>query len=193
MMNIMSYILKKARAFRRDETGTATIEFVIIFPILAWSIVAMAVYFDAFRVKSVNLKAAYTISDMLSRENPIIDQAYLDGLKTTFDFLVASNNPTTVRITLVQFETNDPDDPGDDEHLFQYSEVSGSIPPLTQGTLSEIENQIPIMGDGDSVMIVETHMNYVPTFNIGIDPYDLNTLIVTRPRFPPPCWETCIN
>ncbi len=189
----MFYILNKIRNFRREETGTVTVEFVIIFPILTWCILAMSAYFDAYRVKIVNLKAAYTISDMISREYPTLDQPYLNGLKTMFDFLVSSDNPTTVRITMVQFEANDPDNPNDDEHIFKYSAVAGAIPKLTPGTLHQIKDSIPIMGDGDSLMIVETHMSYEPIFDIGLDQFDMNYLIATRPRPTPPCWETCIN
>ena len=190
----MQYIMNKIRKFARDEGGTAVIETVVIFPMLVWAVVAMAVFFDAYRIRSVNLKAAYTISDMLSRENPIVDSNYINGLKTMYDFLVASKSPTWIRVTLVQFETNDPDDPNDDEYIFKWSKASGgSVPDLNQTTLSEVEPDIPIMGDGDSVIIVETHMRYQPAFDVGLKPYDLDNVIVTRPRFAPPCWETCIN
>jgi len=189
----MSFIQRKVRKFVYDESGTLVIEAIIIFPILTWALVAMTVYFDAFRVRSVNLKAAYTISDMLSRENPIVDENYVQGLKTVFDFLVASNHPTWVRISLVRFDINDVDDAGDDEHFVKWSWASDGETPWTNDTISQIESRIPIMANGDTTLIVETHMRYVPAFKIGIKPYDLENFITTRPRFASPCWETCIN
>lgn len=191
----MKIIPKKLRNFWRDETGTAVIEAIIIFPILTWAFVAMTVYFDAFRVRSVNLKAAYTISDLISRENPIVDADYIDGLKTTFDFLTASNNPTWIRVTLVRFNANDPDDPGDDEHIVDWSWGTGpaSPSPYTDASIITVEDRIPVMGNGDTVILVETHLKYDPSFDIGFNSHNFDNFIVTRPRVGPPCWETCIN
>ena len=88
----MSYMLNKIRKFTRDEGGTATTEAVLVFPMLIWALMAMAIYFDAFRVRSVNLKAAYTISDMISRENPFVGPNYISGLNTVYDFLADSSD-----------------------------------------------------------------------------------------------------
>lgn len=186
----MSYILNKIRKFTRDEGGTATTEAVLVFPMLAWAIVAMAVYFDAFRVRSVNLKAAYTISDMISRENPFVGPNYIGGLNTVYDFLASSANPTWVRVSLVQFDTEDPLDDSDGVHILQWSYGTNGKPDLTQATMElEVESQIPVMGHGDSLVLVETHMQYVPFLDVGIAPYALDNFIATRPRFTPPQWN----
>jgi len=189
----MSHLKNKLRNFWRDESGTAVIESVIVFPILMTTLVAMSVYFDAFRVRSVNLKAAYTVSDMVSRVVPILTPNYIDGLGAMFHFLSASNNPTWIRLTLVRFKENDPNTAADDEHIIEYSYATDGQLPLTDATLSDVENRIPIMVNGDTTYIMETHMRYVPTFNIGFSAYDLDHVIMTRPRSVPACWETCIN
>jgi Flp pilus assembly pilin Flp len=183
-------MLNKIRKFTRDEGGTATVEAIIILPMLAWAIVAMAVYFDAFRVRSVNLKAAYTISDMISRENPFVGPNYIGGLNTVYDFLASSNNPTWVRVSLVQFDTEDPLNDNDGVHILQWSHGTNGKPDLTQASmLLEVDSQIPVMGHGDSLVLVETHMQYMPFADIGIDPYALDNFIATRPRFTPPQWS----
>jgi len=189
----MSNILKKIRNFRREESGTAVIEAIIIFPALVWVLVAMIVYFDAFRVRSVNLKAAYTISDMASRANPVISKSYINGLQKVFNFLAASNHPTWIRVTLIRFDINDVDDSSDDEHIVKYSWGTNGKSKLTTGDLVAYKSRIPVMANGDTAFIVETHTRYVPAFKIGIKASDLNNFIVTRPRFGAPCWETCIG
>jgi len=190
----MQFVLNKIRAFYRDTRGTMVVEFVIMLPLLTTLLVAMVVYFDAFRTKSVNLKAAYTLSDMISREVPIIDGDYVDGLKIVFDFLVESPQPTWIRVSLIQFDTGDVDNPGDssdDRYFVRWSDATDGEPVHTDATIAAIKGDIPIMPHGDSVLIVESHMKYFPAFNVGLDPIDLDNRIVTRPRFAPPCWEDC--
>lgn len=189
-----SYLSKKARGFWEDEAGTAVIETAIIFPMLITTLVAMTVFFDAFRVKSVNLKAAYTISDMASRVVPILTPDFVDGLGTMYQFLSGSGSrPTWIRLTLVRFKENDPDLTSDDEYIIEYSYGTNGELPQTDATLVDIKSKIPKMVDGDTTYVMETHMRYQPTFNIGLNAYDLDHVIMTRPRSVPACWVTCIN
>lgn len=185
----MLYITRKLGAFIRDERGTATTEAIIILPMLVWSTVAISVFFDAFRARSVNLKAAYTISDLISRENPFVGPRYIGGLNTIYDFLSTNSTTTWIRVSVVQFDEEDPDDDDDGFHILKWSHGTRGKPDLTAGTLSQIENQIPIMGHGDSLIIVETHMQYRAFANIGLDAYNLDNFIATRPRFTPPQWS----
>lgn len=185
----MLSIMHKCRDFFRDERGTATTELVIILPMLVWSMTAITLFFDAFRARSTNLKAAYTISDMISRENPFVGPRYIGGLNKVYDFIAASANPTWVRITLVQFDTEDPTNDDDGKHILQWSYGTNGKVKLTPATLSSVENQIPIMGHGDSLILVESHMKYVPFAKIGFASYDLDNFVATRPRFTPPQWS----
>lgn len=189
----MLRILNKIRNFCRKDDGTVILEAVIIIPTLAAIITAMIVFFEAYRLKSVNLKAAYTVSDMISRKYPTVDGDYVDGLKVMYDFLVSSVNPTSMRVTMVQFDTEDPENDDDGLHILQWSHGVGDFDDLTAGTLSTIEDGIPLMGHGDSLIIVQTQMDYVPPFNVGLRPFQINNFVATRPRFIPPCWENCIN
>lgn len=189
----MSHISDTAREFWEDESGTAVIETAIIFPMLMTTLVAMSVFFDAFRVKSVNLKAAYTISDMASRVVPILTPDFVDGLGTMYQFLSGSSSPTWIRLTLVRFKENDPDITSDDEYIIEYSYGTNGQQPHTDTTLADIKSKIPKMANGDTTYVMETHMRYQPTFNIGLNAYDLDHVIMTRPRSLPACWETCIN
>ena len=189
----MTRLTNKALEFWNDEAGTAVIETAIIFPMLMTTLVAMSVYFDAFRIKSVNLKAAYTISDMASRVVPILTPDFVEGLGTMYQFLSGSGNPTWIRLTLVRFKDNDPAITSDDEYIIEYSYGTNGQLPHTDASLVNIETKIPEMADGDTTYVMETHMRYQPTFNIGLNAYDLDHVIMTRPRSVPACWETCIN
>lgn len=185
----MLLITKRIGDFARDERGTATTELVIILPMLVWSMTAITVYFDAFRARSTNLKAAYTISDLISRENPFVGPNYIAGLNTMYDFLAASSNPTWIRVSVIQFDTEDPLIDTDGIHKLQWSHGTNGKIDLTQDSLFEIESQIPIMGHGDSLIIIETHMQYIAFADIGFDSYDLDNFVATRPRFTPPQWD----
>lgn len=189
----MKYLIKKIRNFRHREDGTIMVEVVTIVPVLALFLISMVVYFDAYRLKSVNLKASYTISDMVSRITPTVDGDFIAGLKTTYDFLVDSDFPTSIRVTLVQFDTEDPDNDDDGTHILNWSHGIGVFDDLTDGTLNEITDKIPLMGHGDNLFIVQTRMQYHAPFNVGIPDYDINNFVATRPRFIPPCWESCLN
>lgn len=185
----MFHIADRIRAFARDERGTATTEAIIVLPMLVWSMVAISTYFDAFRARSTTLKAAYTISDMLSRENPFIGPRYIGGLNTVYDFLAASPNPTWIRVTLIQFDTEDPLVETDGQYILKWSHGTHGKPKLNDATLVNLYSQIPFLDHGDNLLLVESHMTYEPFSNIGLDPYDLNNFVATRPRFLPPQWS----
>ena len=61
-------ILRSLKNFRHDTRGVVSVEMVLILPLLFWSFAAVATFFDAYRTRSLAEKAAFTISDMLSRE-----------------------------------------------------------------------------------------------------------------------------
>jgi hypothetical protein len=87
-----------------DDAGSVSVETVIIMPILLWVYVATFVIFDGFRTHNQNVKAAYTIGDMLSRETNAIDNAYLEGLSDVFDFLTFGGNPSHLRVTQIRWQ-----------------------------------------------------------------------------------------
>ena len=185
----MLHLTDRIRAFASDERGTATTEAIIVLPMLVWSMVAISIYFDAFRARSTTLKAAYTISDMLSRENPLVGPNYIGGLNTVYDFLAASPNPTWIRVTLIQYDTEDPLVDTDGQYILKWSHGTHGKPKLNDASLINFYNRIPIMGHGDNLFLVESHMTYEPFAHIGLDAYDFGNFIATRPRFPPPQWS----
>ncbi len=181
MKQYLMYPVAKLRlrisSFREDARGSLSMETVLVFPLLMWAYIAMFIYFDAFRVQSTNLKAAYAVSDLLSRE-AVVNQDYIDGMNQVFDYLIASSDPTWLRVTFVRWDDND------EEYKVIWSHSTRGKPVHTNATINSanVVNKIPEMPVGDRAIIVETHMTYQPIFNVGLGQLSLDNFIVTRPR-----------
>ena len=181
--------------FSREDSGTLTVEAVLILPILVWWWVASLVFFDAFHARNVNQKAAYTISDMISREmgaSPM-NSSYIEGLGAVYAYLTAGHGSnSTIRVTELYCEESCELNSADRVLLVDWSYSTDSKPILTNETIADFEDQIPVMTRADRAIMVETFMDYTPAFNVGMDPGNYQNLIVTRLRFAPRlCWNEC--
>lgn len=176
-MSLLKHLKLRPVRFARDETGNMPAEGVIASVFLVWWYVASFQFFDAYREKNINLKAAYTVADLISRQTNAIDANFVDGLNTLFDYLTHSRVPTWVRVTSVVW------DESEQRFEVQWSYATGSIERLNTATLQANANRIPQMPPGDFVTIVETNMAYEPIFNIGLNAQWYTTFITTRPRY----------
>jgi Flp pilus assembly protein TadG len=102
-----SKLLSRLRRFRNDTTGSMSIEFVLAMPVLFWAFAASFVFFDGYRQSAVNLKAAYTISDLISRETDAINNTYMDSMKNVLNLLVRPSSVTALRVTVVRWDAAD--------------------------------------------------------------------------------------
>lgn len=165
--------------FRRDDRGSVSVEFVIMMPLLFWAYMAAYVYFDGYRLSTTNLKAAYTISDVLSRETNVVDDQYIDTLVELTKFLTRPDNEIDIRVTLVRWD-------GDDNRYYvDWSENRGFDGEVNDGTIYQFTDSLPVLYDGDRVIMMETRGLYRPDFNVGIGEQQLYNIVVTRPRFAP--------
>jgi len=79
---------------------------------------------------------------------------------------------------------------GDDTYVLLFSRSpGGAVIPHTQVTIQDLHDRIPEMDDLDSVIIVETWVDYSPEFDIGVlnfgpglQDQTFTQFIVTRPR-----------
>ncbi len=166
----------------RDETGSAAIEAVIIIPALAALYCACFVWFDSFRHNTLSMKATYTVSDILSRQQKVND-AFLGQMNELVDFLVPSYAKRKLRVSLVYFD-DDIDD--GNKYQLQWSYADNGMRELTQADLDKDTGWIPVMSDDDTVVVTETRILYQPLFDIGwSDPTVWHNIMVTRPRFYP--------
>ena len=96
--------------FTRDEEGGIAVETALIFPMLCWGYLATFVYFNAFHTQNTTLKAAYTISDQISRETGYITPSYLKGLYRLHEVLTNSNEPTVMRLSVIEYDSEEDTD-----------------------------------------------------------------------------------
>jgi hypothetical protein len=170
------------KRFAEDEDATLSVEAIIIFPILLWAYIGMYVFWDAFKMQNINVKAAYTVSDMISREIVNITPDYVDGLSAMLRFLNKSKYDTRLRVSVVAGVAN-ATDPTQVDFVLQWSQGRGGL--VAHTSMEDLEPSIPIMAAGSEVIVVETEMDYIPLLPkpYGMDARTFTNTIVTRPRF----------
>jgi len=167
----------RCKAFWSDTRGSVTVEFVLAMPFIFWSFMATYVYFDGYQQSASNLKAAYTISDLISRETSDINDEYIDSMVELFELMTHTPTVSTMRITVIRW-----DDP-DQRYYVNWSANRGFPEDLTDATVSDLASRLPNMPDNEIVILVETNNTFVPLFRIGLDNIDLQNFVFTRPRF----------
>lgn len=178
---MLTLIKSQARRFRRDEAGNYSLEAIIFLPLILSVLAATFSFHDAFRYKALNTKAAYTISDALSRETDPIDGAYLDGMVEVLEFLTRSEGPYSVRVTMVRYDADD------DAYEVAWSKTRGAFDAMTGAEISDFRNQLPNLLHNERVIVVETATDYEPPFSIPVLHSDelFYNFAFTRPRFAP--------
>lgn len=175
-------MIKKCNTpFARNESGSLSVEAVLILPLLALAILVTIVLWDAFKAVNVNQKSTFTIADMLSRETRDINPEYMTTLRELHAFLGTQSGDNAVRITVVTMN-EDPDT------LVQSMEMvwSQGIGGLSgHQDLASIEARIPAMAVGDQLIVVEGVQSWEPAFNVGLPAYNFREVAITRPRFAP--------
>lgn len=185
MMTPFKSILSR---LRKDEEGSAAVETVLVFPMLCWAFLATWVFFDAYRVQSNTVKAAYTISDQLSRETGYITPVYLDSVYNLHEFLTKSDAATKLRVTIVDWSQ------AENKYRVRWSKGRGGMTELTTATIAEIKDDLPVLLDGEVLVVVQNQLKYNAAFDVGLNDFIFENTIVTRPRFAPKlCYNTVNN
>ncbi len=161
----------------RSERGSLTVEAVLMLPFLLWWYMASFQYFEAFAQRSINIKAAYTITDRITRERGYVKDAYIAGMGSTFDYLTSSRDPTWIRVTSVKW------DAGESKFTVHWSYATRSNVPRTTETLQLVRGKIPTMSPSDSVILVETFSSFEPVFRVGLESLTFDQFVVMPPRF----------
>lgn len=172
------------RHFMTDGAGSVAVEAVLILPFLLWTFLATFVYFDAFRQSSVNLRAAYTIGDMLSRETAAVNDAYITSLQNLFIFLSKREAEPALRVSVAMWDEED------SRYKLDWSEGRGNRAALTEDEVNRMRDRLPTLPDNERVILVETWSTFKPLFNVGLKQDELYNLVFTSPRFAPQLvWE----
>ncbi|WP_108839045.1 TadE/TadG family type IV pilus assembly protein [Tateyamaria sp. Alg231-49] len=168
------------RSFRKDEQGSISVELVLILPVLFWGYLSMFSIFDAYRQHSLNQKAAYTLGDVISRETAPIDDGYLDGSREMLAYLTANEDTdVALRVTSVTYDADT------DEYKKYWSQNKGWMPALSDDAIQALSEDLPVMPDNETVVVVETFVNYDPPFNTGLQTREIHNFVFTRPRYAP--------
>lgn len=178
-MRFLNTLKSRATQFWQDKSGVVTVEFVVFVPFLLWTYAASYMFFDAYRQSSLNLKAAYTIGDMISRETQIITPEYIDSMYNITQLLTRTTNPMSMRITVVRWDEED------DQYYLDWSQVRGSAVALTETDLADIADRLPVMPDDERVILVETWNTWTGLLNTAIGTISMDNFVFTRPRFAP--------
>ncbi|WP_102108254.1 TadE/TadG family type IV pilus assembly protein [Oceaniglobus roseus] len=173
-------IRRTLRRFRKNTDGSYSIETVLILPILIWGMLATYTFVDSYRTQTLNLRATYTISDLLTRQWNPVDGKFITGIGRFYEFLTAAQHPTTVRVSVVYW-----DEPNNTYQLV-WSQVRGvGHPQLQQSDMQAMAPSIPALANADSAIIVETWLKYEPPFNVGLGKSEFFNRVITSPRFVP--------
>ena len=173
----LTYVIKRAVAKFRNESGSFSVEAVIMFPMLVWAFVAMFVFFEGLRESNINLKATYTVSDLLSRQTELITDDHLIGMNNVYAWLTRSQNDVSMRVTAVSYDSDS------DSHVLRWSEGVGKEGLTQEQVDALVSPNIPIMADSSWAVVVETWGTYTPIMDIGLAETDIYNLVVTSPRF----------
>lgn len=195
----METLRQSIRSFARDERGILLAEALVLLPMMIWGFLALFVYWDVYRTINVSQKAAYSISDLLSRQ-VVVTTNFVDGLQQVLSFLTPGTQGSRMRITSLEFDEGSNIQTawdGDDSYVLLFSRSpGGAVPEHTQASIQDLNLFIPSMDDLDSVIIVETWVDYTPDFDIGVLEYGpglqdqtFTQFIVTRPRTRRVCLE----
>ncbi len=177
----MKHLLQLVRRFRRSERGALSVETVIMFPILLWAYGAMFVYWDIYKNLNTNLKATYTIADLISREPDPMTPAYIDGAGGIYRYLLRSPDDGDIRVTVVAMDS----DPVTNANVLalRWSYGTNQMAPRTD--LTGIAGEIPIMAAGDNLIIVESRVAWDPPMLFGLEARQITNRVFTSPRFVP--------
>lgn len=179
-------VTSKFKSFRRAQDGTLSVEALIVLPMLLWAVGAMFIYWDAFKTHNVNIKAGYTVADLISRETGPLDASYIDGMNNIYEFLIRRGRNNELRVSVVSFTQEDEDAPIVKNLSWSYA--TGDLAEHTD--IADIADKLPTLNPGEELIVVETEMTWNPPIGMDIwvptlDTMQMRELVFTTPRFVP--------
>lgn len=173
-------VAKWVGRFWRSQDGVVSIEAVMIYPLLFWSMWTSYTYFDSYRQSASNLKAAYAIADIISRQEDEMPKQFISNMYDLQKLMISDRSAVSMRISFVWYSEDD------DRHYVNWSCVRGeSFDKLDNDTLlNEYKDRIPVMADRAVMILVETKDWYTRPFKIGFGDHSfgIDKFIFTPPR-----------
>lgn len=193
ILSAVPRLAMRLQRFWRAQSGTITVESVIILPILFFGLMATYAYHDSYRHKSWAVKGNYAVSDYLSRVK-YVNQNGIDGLNQLFGYMSKSSTGSWLRVTLVQCQARCDNDNKDlDLHWSHVSAPNGPQAHTSESVNAGLRRFVPVMYQGQFALVVETSAGYKPVFPVtwtGIFPTQFSDLVVTTSReYDFLCWQ----
>ncbi|WP_170348246.1 MULTISPECIES: TadE/TadG family type IV pilus assembly protein [Ruegeria] len=180
-MRFLTRIRQYLRSSARRESGSLTLESLLLFPIFVMTISLTYTFFDGFRQSTLNVKAAYTVSDLLSREKDTVTDTYIESMHTLMQRMVNSTAEMRLRVSFIRYFENG----GDDYYDVEWSTTCGFPGIWDNGNIDRLRDRLPPMADLEPMIIVESSNDYEWTVKpawLDTD-YQFENYIFTRPRF----------
>lgn len=172
-------LANRIRRWFADTRGSMAVEAVIVVPPLLITMLALFIFYDAFRTQKVNITASYTLSDLISRQVAPVTPAYLEGLHDIYDYVSRTNHPTTLRVSSIYWNVIA------NEYRVVWSHATRGGTPLSSAALNQQIDRLPIIPRADTAILLEAQMRYRPPIAQGLGNQTFNHFVVTRPRFAP--------
>ena len=165
--------------FLKREDGALSVEAMLILPLLFWSMFASYTYYDSYRQSAINIKGAYAVADVLSREAEDVNAAYINTVYDLLENMVDTRAPVSMRVTYLTYDGDN------DLHDVLWSCVRGTgYQKWTDAEIVKIKQRLPVMPDNGSMILVETNNTYKAPFQMAFKfaDFEMDNLVFTHPR-----------
>jgi hypothetical protein len=174
----MTMLKKLLRKFNENEQGVITLELIVLMPFMVLWIVGSNAFFDAFKTYLRASKATYTAVDLVSRQDEI-GPNFVTNVGSVFKSIVDADgaNATMVVSSIRMWN-------GDLEVVWS---LSGSGGGSCSGGLGTIPTQfIPNLQDGESIVLIQTEVPFIPIFSWGnLAAKTFTNTVAVTPRYGP--------
>lgn len=151
----------------------------LVLPMLFWSVMASYTFYDSYRQSARNIKGAYAVADVISRERNMINSAYVTTLHDLLETMVATRAPVSLRMSFLNYDEDN------ERHDILWSCVRGGVyQQLSVEEAAKMKQLLPAMPDNGKMIVVETSNLYRAPFNIGFgfEDYSMGNFVFTHPR-----------
>ncbi|WP_417243038.1 TadE/TadG family type IV pilus assembly protein [Celeribacter sp.] len=168
---------KAGRAFGRTTDGSASVEAILVTPLLLTALMLSYGFFSAFDAKMRATKAAYTLADYVTRQTTAVTPEFVAGMAEMSKFL-NNQGDISLRVSAVRWSTAT-----NDEGAYELVWSSGTGALAALDSLSTIEARLPLLSEGSEVVVVESIRPWSAPFGMGLDDVQFTDIVTTQPRF----------
>lgn len=175
------------KSLRRNDTGTASIELLLMVPMFVLIIGMTMTSYGYFKASSRDAKAAYAMADAISRETRNINPDFMTTLRKMQSFITDTENGVGFRISVVDYS------PYKKDYRIRWSRKrqNGEIA-IPAADLERLRPNLPNLANFETILVMETFLNHQPFRSVvGLEPVQFRHVAISRPRNGPQiCWST---